>query len=99
MKYKLMAALLLSLSLTGCQTIYFEKGSTQNIATQELTWHHGGGIFGLFEFSQPFNPSSQCSGSQWEAVKVDHTFGSAFVSGIVPYGIYTPWAVGARCSQ
>lgn len=90
---------LLSLALSACQTIYFVKGESRSTELSTGQWHHGGGIFGLFEFSPPYAPSEKCGNSGWEAVVVDHTFASALVSGLVPYGIYTPWAVSTRCSN
>lgn len=87
------------LASVGCQTIYFERGSTEQIETEQNHWHHGGGIFGLVEFTDPFDPKLACMRRDWRAIKNDHSFLTAFVSGVVPYGIYTPWEVSVRCEE
>lgn len=59
-----MKRLLLALTLfaTGCQTIYFEQGGgSVDRATSKASWHHGGGIYGLIEFSDPYDPKAQCA--------------------------------------
>jgi len=89
-----------TLLTAGCQTIYFERGAS-NVAraTSQRQWHHGGGIFGLIEFSNPYDPKARCADSEWQAVKVDLTFLTGLVGALVPYGIYTPWEVGVVCRQ
>ncbi|MBF0442532.1 MAG: hypothetical protein HQK54_11555 [Oligoflexales bacterium] len=86
------------LMITGCQTIYFEKGSTEAKETGSGIWHHGGGLFALWEWNDPYDPARVCGG-EWSAVKVDHDFTTGFVSYFVPYGIYVPWVTSARCGK
>ena len=82
---------------SACHTTEFHNGGKYDPVINHGTWHHGGGIFGLFEWSQPNFMQQQCP-QGWRSVKVWQTFGAGFVARVVPYGIYTPWTKAIRCS-
>jgi hypothetical protein len=88
----------LSFALSGCYTVYFHNGESKSQAVDGSDWHHGGGIFGLFEFTQPQNPSADCP-TGWTSVRTRDSFVTGLVSAVIPWGIYTPKEYSYDCAD
>lgn len=84
------------LALTSCETIYFKKEATSPTYPISNESYHHIGIFGLVEFSDPYNPQKTCS--DWSSIRSENSFLSGLIS-TVTYNIYSPRTVSVVCSQ
>lgn len=84
--------------LAACSTIVFDNGPQQQTASPpQKMGHHIGGIFALFEFSEPKNLKSLCNGNDWSSIKTEQTFVDGLIQQVVPWGIYAPRTTYTQC--
>lgn len=99
MKMVLTASLVLLSALSGCTTIYFEKGKDVRSTFVTERWHHNF-AFGLYEASAPVNLKDECGDKTWVSVKTEQSFlnGLAAVASaiVVPY-VWYPKTVQVAC--
>jgi hypothetical protein len=98
MRTSIAVSLLLSVALSGCTTIYFDKG--KNVKATEVTekWHHNFAL-GLYEQSPPVNPKRECGSKAWVSVKTEESFLNGLAGGAVNlFGpIWYPQTVEIAC--
>ncbi|MDQ3231581.1 MAG: Bor family protein [Pseudobdellovibrionaceae bacterium] len=93
---RLVALLSIVLSMSACHTIHFTKGDSPSAEISTQAWHHTG-IFGLAEFSEPYNLKEVCNGKDWDTVTTERNFVQGFVGGIT-YSLYTPINKAVKCN-
>lgn len=101
MKMALAASLLLLGALSGCTTIYFDKGKDVRSTVVTERWHHNF-AFALYEGSAPVNLKQECGDKTWVSVKTEETFLNVLAA--VPVnaltligGIWYPKTVEVAC--
>lgn len=97
MRMALMASLLLLGALSGCTTIYFDKGKDVRSTVVTESWHHNF-AFGLYEGSSPVNLKRECGDKPWVSVKTEESFLNGLASAATIFGsIWYPQTVEVSC--
>lgn len=99
MRMALAASLLLLCALSGCTTIYFDKGKDVRSTVVAERWHHNF-AFALYEGSEPVNLKQECGDKNWVSVKTEESFLNylaGFASGFVAPFIWYPKTVQVAC--
>ena len=73
MRMTLTASLLLLGALSGCTTIYFDKGKDTRSTAVSEQWHHNFAL-GLYEGSAPVSLKQACGDKSWVSVKTEESF-------------------------
>jgi hypothetical protein len=97
MRMALAASLLLLGALSGCTTIYFDKGKDVRSASVTEQWHHNF-VLDLVEGSAPVSLKQSCGDKPWVSVKTEESFLSGLASSmafILP--IWYPKTVEVSC--
>lgn len=101
MRMALAASLLLLGTLSGCTTIYFDKGKDVRSTVVSERWHHNF-AFALYEGSDPVNLKQECGDKTWVSVKTEVGFLNGLAA--VPVnaltligGIWYPKTVEVAC--
>lgn len=89
--------LMMACAVSGCSTIYFERGARSSRQLTFGEWHHDA-VFGLVEVSDPVDMNQRCETKDWSAIKVEKTFVQGLV-GMVTYSLYDPWDVSFSCKK
>lgn len=89
------ALLAFAISLSACHTIHFTKSNDTAVEFTTQQWHHTG-IFGLVEFSEPYNVKEVCEGKDWTLIETDRKFLQGFISGLT-YNLYSPVNIAVNC--
>lgn len=94
--------ILLTLSLSGCSTIHFDRGQPVDprLTDSQKTWHHVIAA-DLVEVSDPVNPQARCGQRSWQSVKTETTFFNGLASSLVNvFGpIWYPQTVVVECNR
>lgn len=98
MRMALTASLLLLGALSGCTTIYFDKGKDLRSTTVTEQWHHNFAL-SLYEGSAPVSLKQACGDKPWVSVKTEDGFLSSLASGATKiFGpIWYPKTVEVSC--
>jgi Bor protein len=89
----------LAVTLSGCSTIYFDKGKSVTPTEVSERWHHNL-AFGLYELSDPVDPKQACGDKSWVSVKTEYSFINwlaAFAVGGVAPAVWYPRTVEIGC--
>lgn len=97
MRMALTASLLLLGALSGCTTIYFDKGKDVRSTLVTERWHHNFAL-GLYEGSAPVNLKQECGDKTWVSVKTEESFLNGLASGAAIFGfIWSPKTAEVSC--
>jgi hypothetical protein len=97
MRMALTASLLLLGALSGCTTIYFDKGKDVRSTVVSERWHHKF-AFDLYEGSAPVNLKQECDDKTWVSVKTEESFLNGLAGGAAIFGfIWSPKTVEVLC--
>jgi hypothetical protein len=80
MNMKLATCLLLLGALSGCTTIYFDKGRDVRSSVVTERWHHNFAL-ALYEGSSPVNLKQECGDKSWVSVKTEQSFLNVLAGG------------------
>lgn len=91
----------LAVTLSGCSTIYFDKGKNVAPTIVSERWHHNV-AYGLYELSDPVDPKRACGGNSWVSIKTEVSFlnglAAAPINNIIPFvTLWYPKTVEIGC--
>jgi hypothetical protein len=92
---RLLLALAVAFSLTGCFHIRYTNDTPAAAEAAQTNWHHGV-VFGLVEISEPENVTKACPGGVG-LVKSEESFVAGLVNALT-LGIYNPTDVLIYCT-
>jgi hypothetical protein len=95
MKYLI---ILVSIFMTGCHTIHFDKGEPSESSVSYERWHHNFAL-DLYEGSAPVNPKERCGEKEWTSVKTELSFvnGLATNVGTMILPLWYPKTASVSC--
>lgn len=98
MRMALTASLLLLVALSGCTTIYFDKGKDLRSTTVSEQWHHNFAL-DLYEGSAPVNLKQACGDKSWVSVKTEESFLNGLAGSVanILLPIWYPKTVEVSC--
>lgn len=95
MKYIILSITIL---LSGCYTIHFDKSGEPVSGVEYEQWHHNL-AYDLYELSDPVNPQEVCGDQNWSSVKTEVSFvnGLAGIVGTMILPIWYPKTAAVTC--
>lgn len=89
----------LAVTLSGCSTIYFDKGKGVTPTDTSERWHHNI-AFDVYEASAPVDPKQECGDKSWVSVKTERGFlnwlAAVPVNSFIPF-LWYPKTVEIGC--